>query len=398
MRPKKVLMAASVASMIDQFNMPNIRLLQDMGYEVHVACNLKEGNTCDEERLRTFRETLRRMRVVLHQWDCPRSVFAVRACAAAFRQMMVLTGKHQYAWIHCHSPIGGALVRVAAHCRGIRVIYTAHGFHFYQGAPLKNWLLYYPAEKLLARWTDVLVTVNREDHRLAKKKMHAGKVCYIPGVGIDTERFCGTGCTKQERAAFCRRYRIPGNAVLLLSVGELSRRKNHQVVISALAGLSDKRIHYFICGQGKMKEFLYRKAKKSGVLEQVHLMGFQEDVTEFYQYADIFVFPSRREGLPVALMEAMASALPCVVSDIRGNRELIDGGKKGHAKSGRILFPFERADRLQEALERLISDEQLRKNLGHRNKEKVRELDVRTVTRRMEQIYNHMGKNNGQAL
>ncbi len=385
MRPKKVLMAASVASMIDQFNMPNIRLLQDMGYEVHVACNLKEGNTCDEERLRTFQETLRRMRVVLHQWDCPRSVFAVRACAAAFRQMMALTGKHQYAWIHCHSPIGGALVRAAAHCRGIRVIYTAHGFHFYQGAPLKNWLLYYPAEKLLARWTDVLVTVNREDHRLAKKKMHAGKVCYIPGVGIDTERFCGAGCTKQERAAFCRRYRIPGNAVLLLSVGELNKGKNHEVVLKALARLARTDVYYVIVGQGTLQGHLQKLAEQLGIARQVRLAGYQQDISWYYQNADIFVFPSKREGMPVALLEAMAAGMPCVVSNIRGNRELIFGRKLNQA--GGRCFSWKHSQELADVLSEILLNKPMWRECGKRNQIQTKAYDWMFVRKRMQRVY-----------
>lgn len=158
MKKEKVLVAASVASMIDQFNMPNIRLLLEMGYEVHVACNLKEGNTCDDRRIRRLVKTLDELHVRLHQWDCPRSILPAWKCYRAYRQFLGLLKRQRFAWIHSQSPVGGALARIAAHGLGIRVAYTAHGFHFYKGAPLQNWLLYYPAEKLLARWTDRLWT------------------------------------------------------------------------------------------------------------------------------------------------------------------------------------------------------------------------------------------------
>lgn len=248
----KVLMLASVASMIDQFNMENIRLLLEMGYEVHVACNLKKGNTCSAKRVRILQENLRNLQVVLHQWDCPRSIRKAVTCLKAYRQLLELVSRHTFDWMHCHSPVGGALARVVAHQKKIRVIYTAHGFHFYQGAPWKNWIFYYPVEKLLSHWTDVLVTVNREDYAFAKRYFNAKKVLRIPGVGVDTDMFEGMS-NANEKNSFCRKYRIPKNACVLLSVGELNRGKNHRIVIQALAALGRQDIYYLICGQGNQK-------------------------------------------------------------------------------------------------------------------------------------------------
>jgi len=445
---KKVLMLASVASMIDQFNMPNIRLLLDMGFEVHAACNFREGNTCDVHRLRRLQEELRSMHVVVHQWDCPRDVFPVRKCWTAYRQLWKLTGRFHYEWIHCHSPIGGALARLAAHRRGIRVMYTVHGFHFYQGAPFKNWLLYYPAEKLLAGWTDVLVTVNREDYCFAKRKFQAGKIFYIPGVGIDTGKYCSmhrdasgkedrdnkiaasglreegydsaglpekntivqdcsekrhdsirlsekeqssagspekvqdsTGLAEkgQGSAGLRRKYGIPEDAMLLLSVGELSRRKNHTVVVSALAGLPGKNVYYLVCGQGAQQKKLMRQAAELGVSGRVCMPGFLEDVDRAYREADIFVFPSVQEGMPVALMEAMASGMPCVVSDIRGSRELIAREE--------LRFAPGSPQQLQKILLRMISDKKLRDACGAYNQEKIRAYDLAVAGRRMKRIY-----------
>ena len=333
---KNVLMLASVASMIGQFNMPNIQLMKEAGYQVHVACNFKEGNTCDRQQIQELKDVLQEQGVFWHQWDCPRRISPAGRCIRAYRQLWELTERYHFAWVHCHSPIGGAIARVAAHRRKIAVIYTAHGFHFYKGAPLGNWLLYYPVEKLLAYWTDVLVTVNPEDYQFARRRLKAGKVCYIPGIGIDVGKFqaqSGKGMQVAQgaaRKAFCKKYQIPEDAVLLLSVGELSRRKNHQAVISALAQIDRADIYYLICGQGALQETLMRNAQALGVLERVRMLGFQKDVALLYQNADIFVFPSLQEGMPAALMEAMAAGMPCIVSDIRGNRDLIDerGGRK----------------------------------------------------------------------
>lgn len=388
----EVLMIASVASMISQFNMQNIRLMQELGYKVHVACNFQDGNTCDAAQIGRFQNRLDAMGVERHSWDCPRKLFPAGKCFAAYRQLCRLLEEHPFAWLHCHSPIGGALARIAAHRAGIPVIYTAHGFHFYKGAPLKNWLLYYTAEKLLAHWTDVLITVNREDLRLARRKLQAGKVCYIPGVGIDagwrqiqekTKSDSRNGMREALRTQFCGKYRIPPNAVVLLSVGELSRRKNHRVVIRALAKMERKDVYYVICGQGPLHDELIREAQRCGVINRVVLAGYQSCMEEFYLHADIFVLPSVQEGLPMALMEAMATGLPCVVSDIRGNRELIQS----------MRFSPKRVHQLQEVLELLTQDVPLCMECGQRNQKKICAYDIRIVEKRMRKIYAAMKEN-----
>jgi len=374
---KRVLMLASVASMIDQFNMPNIKLLQEMGCEVHVACNFRKGNTCDAAQTRRLARRLDGMGVRFYQWDCPRNVYAAGMCMKAFMQLWRLTGIHKYDMIHCHSPAGGALARIVAHYRRIPVIYTAHGFHFYRGAPIHNWLLYYPAEKLLAYWTDVLITVNQEDYAFAKRNLAAGRTYRIPGVGIDTARFSG-GSAEPVRRAFREKYRIPQDAVLLLSVGELSARKNHRVVLDALASLQRGDVYYLICGQGELRERLLRHAEELGIGRQVRMAGFVNRIEEAYRAADIFVFPSLQEGLPVALAEAMAAGLPCVSSDIRGNRELA---------AGRQSFPAGDAGALARLLREFAEDEKLREDCGRRNRERSRNYGRTAAGAVMRRIY-----------
>lgn len=393
----KVLMLASVASMVGQFNMHNIRLLQEMGYEVHVACNFKEGNTFGRVHSDRLWQLLGDLRVVRHQWDCPRRISSAARCVRAYRQLWELTGRYHFEWMHCHSPIGGALARIAAHLRGIRVIYTAHGFHFYIGAPVKNWLLYYPVEKLLSYWTDVLVTVNREDCCLARQYMRARKVCYIPGIGIESSRFQTKRGKQQSHDRLCSTYHIPQEAVVILSVGELNKGKNHQIVISALAGLLRQDVYYLICGQGSLKKELQQYADSLGVGSRLRMPGYQEDMPQIYQGADLFVFPSLREGMPVALMEAMAAGLPCVVSDIRGNRELIGSAdlegcaaleqKELCAGCGGIRYAPDDHRQLQRSLELLLEDEQLRTKCGMRNQRKILKYDRAVVEKRMKRIY-----------
>lgn len=399
---EKVLIVASVASMIDQFNMSNIRLLLKLGYEVHAACNFKEGNTCDDNQIQKLQQTLDQLHVVWHPWDCPRSIQPLWKCARAYRQLSQLLQEHQFAWIHCHSPIGGALARIAAHRNRIRVVYTAHGFHFYEGAPLKNWLLYYPMEKLLSYWTDVLITVNREDYRFAKGNLRAGKVYWIPGVGVDTRQFQkpeasghpdisdtewnlpGSRKMDLEHRRFCETYRIPEQAVVLLSVGELNKGKNHRRIITALSRIPQTNVCYLICGQGKQYHRLQKYAKAAGVRDRIRMPGYQEHLSWIYQHADIFVFPSKREGMPVALMEAMAAGLPCVVSDVRGNRELIEDHLGGR------VFSLREKEQPERYIRELLEDKARRAAYGAYNRKKIAAYDIRVVERRMKNIYKEM--------
>lgn len=381
-RPVRVLMLASVASMIDQFNMPNIRLLQGMGCEVHVACNFQKGNTCSVVHIAKFMRRLEQTGVYLHQWDCPRNVCRFTKCVKAFVQLWRLTQTTRFSLIHCHSPAGGALARAVAHFHRIPVIYTAHGFHFYKGAPLKNWLLYYPVEKLLAYWTDVLITVNREDNVFAVKNLPVNKVYRIPGVGIDTARFATGRAGSETSYAFRTRHRIPQDALLLLSVGELSRRKNHRVVLEALAALDRKDVYYMICGKGRLRGWLVRYAERLGIANRLCMAGYTEHVEEAYRAADIFVFPSIQEGMPVALMEAMASGLCCTASDIRGNRELVCEW----AGSG-IRFRPDSPRELQAALETLLDNETLRDTYGRNGRRHSMNYDFSRVLGIMEKIY-----------
>lgn len=381
-KKKRVLMLASVASMIDQFNMPNICLLLEMGYEVHTICNFKEGNTCDDRQISRLKKKLMQLQVKMHQWDCPRSAYDAGKCYMAYMQLRRLLERETFLWIHCHSPVGSALARMAAHKKKIPVVYTVHGFHFYQGAALKNWMLYYPAEKLLSYWTDVLITVNKEDYRFARNRFRTCKVLRIPGVGIDIEKF-GRCCGQSDRASFCRKYHIPQNAVILLSVGELSKRKNHCAAIQAVAMLQRTDVYYVICGQGPLEQNLMQLALKCSVADKIRLVGFEHDTAVFYQNTDIFVFPSLQEGMPAALMEAMAAGMPCVVSDIRGNRELIT------AEGGAVFHP-KKPDELKRALERMLADRQKWERYQKCNRRKICAYSRFVVQKKMAVIYRQM--------
>lgn len=379
---KRVLMLASVASMIDQFNMPNIALLQKLGYEVDVACNFIEGNTCSDARVAELKQKLQDMHVRCYQIDFARNIKHMGQNMRALRQVESLMKQNGYAFCHCHSPIGGVVARIAGHRTKTKVIYTAHGFHFYQGAPVMNWLVYYPVEKMLSRWTDVLITINHEDYKLAKKKFKMKKLTYVPGIGIDTQRECLSQKEKEEKR---KELGIPQDAFLITNAAEFTPNKNQKTVIGAIEQLHNPNIYFVMCGIGEKKAELEQYVKEHGLEEHIRFVGFRNDLHEILQTSDCFVLSSFREGLSVALMEAMAEGLPVVCSRIRGNVDLIKDGKGG------ILVSPENKEDYEAAIRKLYEMKQKEfqkfENIGLNNRNKVEAFSKETVDPIMKKVY-----------
>lgn len=295
---KKMLMTAAVPSMIGQFNMNNIIILLDMGYEVHVACNFRDYSYWPKKRIKEFVEELKKLGVKYHQIEYSRSPKEIIKIRRSFRQLDKLLKVENYAFVHCHTPMAGAISRICCHRNGVKVIYTAHGFHFYKEAPIQNWLIYYPIEKLLSCWTDVLITITKEDYRRAKKDLYSRKTVYIPGVGVCTRKFYNI---KLDRKKKRNEIGILPDDFMILSVGELNQNKNHKKVVEALSMIKDCNCHYFIAGQGILEQELKEEGRRYGI--HLHLLGYRDDIPELLNCADLFVLPSIREGLNVSLME-----------------------------------------------------------------------------------------------
>ena len=311
----KILYVTTISLTMNSFFKPHVELLVREGHQVDIACNDRDLPLAEfffQLGCRSYRVDFSRSPL---SWDNLR----------AYGQLKQVIRKGNYDIVHCHTPNASVITRlVCGEFRkktGLKVFYTAHGFHFYRGAPMKNWLVYYPVEKFCARLTDKLITINREDYALAKEKFHCSEVCYVPGVGIDLSKF---DRVPVDRTAKRRELGVPEDAFLLLSVGELNENKNHRVVIRAMAAMEKPNVHYAIAGVGDQKENLAALAEALGVADRLHLLGYRTDVPALYGCADVFCFPSLREGLSVSLMEAMAGGLPCAVSRIRGNVDLID--------------------------------------------------------------------------
>ena len=368
---KKVLFVATlVKNHIAEFHLPYLKLFQDMGWQTAVAAKNDYENPADC--------------VIPHCdvfYDVPfeRSPLK-KGNLTAYRRVKRIIREGGYDIIHCHTPVGAAVARLAARKarrNGSKVIYTAHGFHFYKGAPWLNWLVYFPVEWLLSPMTDVLITINREDYERAKRLLRAKKVVYIPGVGIDTARFRGNA---EKGAALRRELGIPDEAAVLLSVGDLNKNKNHRAVLEALARMENRNLHYVVCGRGPLKEELEAFAREKGLGDRVRFVGYRNDIPAFYAMADVFVFPSFREGLSVSVMEAMASGLPIVCSRIRGNTDMVEEGVNGY-----LMEPGD-PDSIAGALRRL-EDGGKREEISRNNLKKAEIYSLGVIAEQYRQLY-----------
>lgn len=368
---KKFLIVAHYSRFLVQFELNDVRLLQSMGYEVHYATNY-EHEDMYADAVRVIREH----GVILHQIDFVRSPYNVIANEKAYQQLKELMRMEQFDGIHCHTPMAGALARLAANATGTKpVLYTAHGFHFYKGCPLKNKLIYQTAETFLARYTDAQITINREDFAAAQKFPLRGKAYYVPGIGVDVKKISSV---QVDRATKRAELGIPQDAFVFISVGELNENKNHSTVIRALARTDIPNSYYLICGEGKLKQQHFELAQKLGISEKVKLLGFRTDVSEILRACDCFVFPSFREGLSVSLMEAMAAGLPCIASRIRGNVDLLE--------ESRYLFEPADESTLCQLMQDAVNGVQVDQECAQ-NKKALEQFDVKNVSECMRKVY-----------
>jgi glycosyltransferase involved in cell wall biosynthesis len=365
---KKILIVSTVSRQFYLFEQGNIEVLKSLGYEVHAAANFSDEN-----------ERLNALDIIKHPFEIQRSPFSLKNIKA-LRQLKRIMKKENFDIIHCHSPMGGVLTRLAAKSVGLSpVIYTAHGFHFYNGAPVINWLLYYPVEKFLSRYTDVLITINQEDYNRAKG-FNANEVVHVPGIGLDTNKFNSSDVDREKKR---QELDIPKDTVVLLSIGEMIKRKNHETALRALAKMNvQTNFVYLICGRGELLGYLKDIAKNLGIEDKVRFLGFRDDINEICLASDIFVFPSFQEGLPVSVMEAMSAGLPIICSSIRGNNDLIENGMGGFTINPKDVDGF------ASSLEQIISNRDLRIKMGKRNIETVRNYDKKVVKEKMMKLYN----------
>lgn len=381
-------MVTTVSGFIPQFEMNNVKILQNMGAEIHYAANY------DMPSYGTDNHRLDGTEIIRHQVDFERSPFNKKNLKA-YRQLKRLMEQEHFDLVHCHTPMGAVLTRIVAHqTRTSPVIYTAHGFHFYKGAPLKNWLFFYPVEKYLSRYTDEQICINREDYQLAINKFHARNVDYVPGVGIDLKNVIHL--SKHEKGKKRQEFGVGPEKIVILSVGELIKRKNHETILKSLAKLKNTDIVYLICGHGELQNYLIDLAKQLGLQDQVQFLGYRSDIYEIYAMADLFIFPSYQEGLPRAMMEAMASGLPVVCSDIRGNSDLMKIEKKledfpaYECTGGLMISDAAHVESYCKGIQYMLRKQNQWVQMGKENSDNISAFDIEHVSQVMKTIYNNI--------
>lgn len=349
---------------------PCLKAALEMGYEVFLGTNRDnpESLNCD-------------LPVKLFDSHTYRSLTAWKDNKVAFHNLSKVLKENDIEVIHCNTPVGGLVGRLCGrkfHTK--HIIYTAHGFHFYKGAPLINRTVFKWAEQIMAHWTDVIITMNQEDYEAAQKfKLRkGGKVFKVHGVGITLSEYenIQVDCEKKREELG-----LTGKDIVCISAGDIVARKNYGMAIEAIAKIKSPRLHYLICGVGPERDSLETKAKDLGLSDRIHFLGYRNDVKELLKISDIFLFTSLQEGLPRSLMEAMAIGLPAVVSKIRGNVDLIDNGRGG------FLCSNGKVEEYVAAITTLADNSEIRQQFSNYNKEKIKQYDISVVNKEIASIY-----------
>lgn len=355
---------------LDNVSEPCIKKALSLGYDVYLGVNRAnpEKLKCNEYPIKFYDS---------HTY---RNIFAIKDNLIAYKNLCKLLRSGDVDVIHCNTPIGGLIGRICGKKYRVRkIIYTVHGFHFYKGAPLLNNTVFKCIEKIMARWTDVIITINSEDFHSAKKfrLKEGGNVYQIHGVGIDTAAFSNFVLNKNE---YRKTLNLDDQDFVCIVTGRLDKNKNIDVCLKAISKCSNSRIHFLICGEGGERDSLKRLAQNLNIENQIHFLGYRKDIKELLAIADCFLFSSKREGLSRSIMEAMASGLPCIVSDIKGNVDLIENSKGGYL--------IKNEDDYSIKINELYLDREKCKIMGSYNKIKVKGFDQETVYKEISDIYN----------
>lgn len=352
---RKIIITSTDLMMV-QFLLPHIKNLAENGYTVDIACSDVGGRV---EEIRKKTKSYIKNLFVLGLQRSPLSPQNVKG----YKQLKQIFSEHRYDIVWTNEPVMGVATRLAAkqaRKQGTKVLYMCHGFHFFTGAPKLNWLIYYPIEKLMAPKADCICTINTEDYKRAQG-FKTKRVEYIHGIGINTERLTPGENQNNIRSELG----LEDDTFLVLSVGELNENKNQKVILKALAKLNDNNIHYILCGKGDQLENLQSLTKELGLEKNVHFLGYRTDVVDICAQADVYVMPSKREGLPVASLEAMYCGLPLVTSNIRGLSDIMENGVTGYMCEPDDVNAFATGIRV------IKEDVNFRKTVSEKNKQIV---------------------------
>lgn len=317
---KKILFTANLDSFFIKFLIPQLKYFKEQGYEIHIAAKSENIDIpyCDKKFDVCFARSLN-----------------IKQNITSLKQMKKILSEEHYELISCHTPFGGAITRIAAKkCniskKGTKIVYMAHGFHFYKGAPLINWLLYYNVEKKLANYTDTIITINLDDYKIAKEKFKTN-VEYVKGVGLIPKKF-DFEMPIQAKEEKRKQLGIKKDDFVMIYPAELLPRKRQIWLIKTINELfkENKNFHLLLPGKDSMKGKCQNLIKKLGLEKQIHILGFRKDIPELIKISDLAVSSSKQEGLPVNIMEVMYCGLPVVATSCRGNRDVIVHNENGY--------------------------------------------------------------------
>lgn len=368
---KKVLFTATVDSHILHFHIPYLKLFKENGYEVHVATNGNEKIPyCDKKHIIPFERS-------------PYKINNIKA----IKNLEKIINEEKFDIIHCHTPMGSVVTRLAAkNARkkyDTRVIYTAHGFHFYKGAPKLNWLLFYPVEKYLSKYTDTLITINKEDYELAKNKFKKCKnIEYVPGVGIDEEKFNFKMSSKEKRE-LRKSLGLKKDDFVMIYPAELNKNKNQILLIKAMEQLvkNYQNIKLLLPGIDSYNGYYQQLVKEKQLDKNIYFLGFRKDIPKLLKISDLEVASSYREGLPVNILEAMYVGLPIVATNCRGQRDLIENGINGY------LISFGKVEDFIDKIELLYQYKDQYKKIQSLNMSKGKLYILSEIMVKMRKIY-----------
>lgn len=366
----KVLYIATSDIHLATFHRPYIKWLSQNGFQVDIAVENRGDNTLDGVEKSFF-------------LNFPRTLFA-KELFASYKKLKTIIDSGSYDLIHCHTPIPSMLARLAtreARRKGTKVLYTAHGFHFYKGSPLIRWLTYYPAEYILSNFTDGIITINQEDYNYINGKMCHKDSFHIKGIGVDANRFMPF--SEQDKKEKRRELGIEENAFVMLYVAEFIPRKNHEFIIRALPKLIQTipEIKVVFAGKGILMDKMEALAEELKITSYIDFLGFRNDIPALSGMTDIGISASKHEGLGLGLAEIMMCEKPIVATFDRGHKEMIVQGQTG------FMFAQENDEEFIGYVEKLFNDKELRKKIGENAFEKAKEFEVTNSLKSMESIY-----------
>lgn len=369
-KPSKEVLESTAPIGPNSFSRAAIMAADEMGWELHMGINRNHPEIVQSKDYN----------IKFYDQHTYRNIFAIKDNWKAYRNLCrYLKENPKIEIIHCNTPIGGVVGRLAGKKFKKKVIYTAHGFHFFKGAPLFNRTILKWIEMWLAHYTDILITINQEDFEASQKFKFkkGGKAVYVPGVGVEPISVPNNGNKKNLR----EKLNLRDSDFVCICMGDIVKRKNYKTAIESIYQLRNKNVHYLICGIGPTMKKLEDLTSELGISAQIHFMGYRTDMKDLLLVSDCFLFSSLQEGLPRSTMEAMAAGLPCVVSDIRGNCDLIDNEKGG------FLIDASNHSGYANALKMLMEDPILRQRMSEYNREKIKGFDINIVEQDLLNIF-----------